>query len=184
MKNIKSSVRCFFSPNAVSGYKIRLVKKQKALAFFSTREGSILRKENECGTGALPKSALCGITPQGKTTLSVHLTEFQKTELEVISSDWGIEMAMIGRRLIRYLIGNKVTLLELLQKYQAGVAAERFASRLPESRNHRICIRLRHDEKQKLNVLANQWFYLPGELARILLELFIMGVIEKSDIWD
>jgi hypothetical protein len=53
-----------------------------------------------------------------------------------------------------------------------------------ESRNCRVCIRLRHEEKQKLNTLAYEWFYLPGELARILFELFIMGIIAKSDIWE
>jgi hypothetical protein len=51
-------------------------------------------------------------------------------------------------------------------------------------RTRRLCIRLNQDEKQKLSLLADEGFYLPGEAARILMELFIMGVIKKSDIWE
>ena len=124
-----------------------------------------------------------GTMSHGKAVVSVHLTESQKTTLEEITHDWGIEMATVGRRLIRHLLGNKITLLELLQKYQAGAADKKTGNRPAESRNYRICIRLPHEEKQKLNELANEWFYLPGELARILFELFIMGIIERNDIW-
>ena len=121
---------------------------------------------------------------QGKVTVSIHLTQSQKAALEEIVHDWDIEMATVGRRLVRHLIQHRITLLELLKKYQAGVANKRNSNRLTESRSYRICIRLLHEEKQKLNELANEWFYLPGELARILFELFIMGVIEKGDLWE
>ena len=122
--------------------------------------------------------------PEGKVVVSVHLTESQKVKLEEITGDWGIDMAQIGRRLIRHLLDNKVTLLGLLQKYQAVVAGKKTVYRPIESRNYRICIRLLHEEKQRLSTLADEWFYLPGELARILFELFIIGIIGKNDIWE
>jgi len=148
-------------------------------SIFALEGGITLCKGNEHVKGATQESA-----NQGKVTVSVHLTESQKVTLEEIIRDWDIEMATIGRRLIRHLIQHRITLLELLKKYQAGIAKKRIANRLAESRNYRICIRLLHEEKQKLNELANEWFYLPGELARILFELFIMGIIEKRDLWE
>ena len=143
-----------------------------------------MREENEYERGTLQEPVLEDCTPKGKTAVSVHLTESQKAGLEEITRDWGIEMATVGRRLIRYLLGNKITLLELLQKYQTEVANKKIVNRPTESRSHRICIRLLREEKQKLNSLANEWFYLPGELARILFELFVMGIIGKNDIWE
>jgi len=123
------------------------------------------------------------IAPKGKVVIAVHLSDSQKLMLEELISDWGVDMAQVGRRLIRHLLENKITLLELLQKYQAEIAAKSIVNRQPETRTYRICIRMPHEEKQKLNELANEWFYLPGELARILFELFIMGIIKKNDIW-
>jgi hypothetical protein len=161
--------------------------------------GTILRKEIEREETAIQEDALqkpMGQEPlaqesvtQGKVVVSVHLTESQKIALEEMIRDWGLGTAAVGRRLIRYLLGNKATLLELLQKYQAEVADKRGKSRSLtnkplESRHCKICIRLNPEEKQKLSLLAYEWFYLPGELGRILFELFIMGIIEKNDIWE
>ena len=138
-----------------------------------------MRKENGYERDLSKESAT-----QGKVTVSVHLTRTQKTALKEIIRDWGVDMAQVGRRLVRHLIDNKVSLMGLLQKYQAGIAGKKITYKLSESRNHRICIRLLHEEKQKLDESANEWFYLPGELARIMFELFIMGIIEKNDIWE
>jgi hypothetical protein len=103
--------------------------------------------------------------------------------------DWGLDTATVGRRLIRHLLGHKAILLRLLQKYQAAIAGKgiescSFANRPSESRCCKISIRLNPEEKQELSLLAYEWFYLPGELARILFELFIMGIIGKNDIWE
>ena len=152
---------------------------KKPSNYFHAKGGTALWKENEHVECASQKPGILA-----KVTVSVHLTESQKAALEEIIRDWDVEMATVGRRLVRYLLEHKITLLELLQKYQAGVADKRIANKPTESRNYRVSIRLLHEEKQKLNELANEWFYLPGELARILLELFIMGVIEKNDIWE
>jgi hypothetical protein len=121
--------------------------------------------------------------------VSVHLTEAQKIALEETIRNWGLDMAAVGRRLIRYLLSNNAMLLHLLQKYQAGVADKGigpcpFTNRPSEPRCCKVCIRLTPEEKQKLSLLAYEWFYLPGELTRILFELFIMGIIEKNDIWE
>jgi hypothetical protein len=120
--------------------------------------------------------------------VSVNLTEQQKIALEEMTRDWGLDMAAIGRRLIHHLLGNKTMLLSLLQKYQAEVGKEigpcPFTNRPSEPRCDKVSIRLTPEEKQKLSFFAYEWFYLPGELARILFELFIMGIIEKKDIWE
>jgi hypothetical protein len=96
-------------------------------------------------------------------------------------------MAVIGRRLIQALLENRINLLEILQKYDAEFTATGFKRRRPESsdrRNCRVRIRLTEEEMRKLITLADRGFYLPGELARILLELFIKGVIGQSDLWE
>jgi hypothetical protein len=151
-----------------------------------------LRKDGEreeTGSVTLQESLTQESAAQRKVAVSVNLTESQKNALEEMIRDWGLDTAAVGRRLIRYLLGNKTILLELLQKYQAevankGSASRSFRNRPPESRRCKISIRLNPEEKQKLSLLANEWFYLPGELARILFELFIMGIIEKNDIWE
>jgi len=120
-----------------------------------------------------------------KAVISIYLTENQKNTLEELISEWDIDMALAGRRLIQYLINNKTTLEELLKKYHAEYPLQGHKNSRPkELRTRRICIRLNRDEKQKLSILADEGFYLPGEAARILMELFIMGVIKKSDIWE
>ena len=123
-------------------------------------------------------------------TVTVSMTERQRTAMEEFAADWDINKAAIGRRLIQHLIAQKAALPELLRKYRAASASEDLALThsypIPKDflrKKHRVCIRLTQDEKQRLNVLAGEGFYLPGELAGILLELFISGVIKKSDIW-
>ena len=122
--------------------------------------------------------------------VTVSLTERQKTAMEEFSADLDIDMAAIGRRLIQHLLAKKAALPELLGKYRTASASgdliltHSYANQKDLRRKkHRVSIRLTRDEKQGLNVLADEGFYLPGELAGILLELFVSGVIKKSDIW-
>jgi hypothetical protein len=44
--------------------------------------------------------------------------------------------------------------------------------------------RLRQEEKQNLSILADQSFRLPGEVAGILVKLFVTGVIKDNEIWE
>ena len=129
------------------------------------------------------------IREKRSVTVTVSLTEHEKTVMEKLAADWDIDMAAIGRRLIRHILARKVTLPELFEKYRTTSVSENPSS-INNNTNqedlrhrYRISIRLTEDEKQELNVLANEGFYLPGELARILLELFISGVIKKGEIW-
>jgi hypothetical protein len=94
-------------------------------------------------------------------------------------------MALVGRRLVQHLIGNKITWEELLKKYHATYSPQIPKNKGPNDlRTCKICIRISWEEKQKLNLMAEQGFYLPGEAARILMELFLKGIIKKSDIWE
>ncbi|MCL2024092.1 MAG: hypothetical protein FWG82_06970 [Oscillospiraceae bacterium] len=123
-------------------------------------------------------------------SVTVCLTKRQKTAVEELAAAWDIDMATIARRLIQLLLSKKTTLPELLEKYRAahadGSPSRAYARTNSGSlrrKEYRVCIRLTQDEKQVLNILADEGFYLPGELAGILLELFVAGVIKKSDIW-
>ena len=122
-------------------------------------------------------------------TVTVSLTEHEKAVMEELSADWDIDMAAIGRRLLQHILAKKITMPELLDKYRTISTSEN-PSPISNNTNqedlrhrYRISIRLTENEKQELNILANEGFYLPGELARILLELFISGVIKKGEIW-
>jgi hypothetical protein len=77
-----------------------------------------------------------------------------------------------------------MTLPDLLQKYSAESSTGNFKTGTQELRNCKVSIRLTRDEKQKLIALAAEGFYLPGELARILLKLFIRGVIGIKELWE
>jgi hypothetical protein len=158
------------------------------------KEEKVLWQAGEREEAAIQKPKPRKFKGQRKSVVvSVNLTEPQKITLEEKIRDWGLDMAAVGRRLIRHLLNNKTILLSLLQKYQAEVANRGIGAgsescpstnRPSEPRGCKICIRLTPEEKQKLSLLAYEWFYLPGELARILFELFIMGIIEKNDIWE
>ena len=122
--------------------------------------------------------------------VTICLTEFQKAAIGEIADAWDVDMATIGRRLIRLLLNKKASLSELLEKYQ--VIRTRDNSSLEHNhappaawrrKIYRMSVRLTQEEKQELNILADGGFHLPGEIGGILVELFISGVIKKSDIW-
>jgi hypothetical protein len=119
-----------------------------------------------------------------KVTIAAHLSESQKNEMEQLIRGWDVNMALVGRRLIQYLLSDKTNLLELLRKYHAEATVRELKIKTFESRTYRVNIRLSREEKQKLILLAEEGFFLPGEIARILMELFIVGIIRKSDIWE
>ena len=94
-------------------------------------------------------------------TVTVSMTERQRTAMEEFAADWDINKAAIGRPLIQHLIAQKAALPELLRKYRAASASEDLVltHSYPISKDflrkkHRVCIRLTQDEKQRLNVLA------------------------------
>jgi hypothetical protein len=122
--------------------------------------------------------------------VTICLTDRQKAAIEELADGWDIDMATIGRRLIQLLLSKKASLTELLEKYHVVHASDNstleHAHATPASRRrkeYRISIRLTQDEKQELNIIAEEAFHLPGEMGGILIELFIAGVIKKSDIW-
>jgi hypothetical protein len=118
-------------------------------------------------------------------SVAVCLTEKQKAVMEELIAYWDLDMAVIGRRLIQYFIARKVVLAELLKKYNADFLNEKFKGGVFDSpRNYKFRIHLTREEKQKLDALGEEWCCLPGEVARILVDLFIFGIIEKNAIWE
>ncbi|MDR3230138.1 MAG: hypothetical protein LBT65_01745 [Synergistaceae bacterium] len=116
--------------------------------------------------------------------VTVHLTKSEKAALEKLTAVWDLDAAVIGRRLIQSLLRGKMSLPALLQKYRKKSAAEEPESRFHESRAYRVYIRMTRDEMRKLSALADEGFYFPGTMARILMELLLMGIIEQNDIWE
>jgi hypothetical protein len=114
--------------------------------------------------------------------IAIHLTESQKTVLEEAAHSFDDNMSMLGRRLIQYLLSGKVTLEVLLRKYQSEVANLKNKYNLRELRSCKFVAYIGKEEKQALIALADQGFYLPGEVARILVELFLAGIIREEDI--
>jgi hypothetical protein len=110
----------------------------------------------------------------------VCLTENERSALEEFALRWDIDLALVVRRLIQYFIKNKPSLPKLLEKYPAPD----FADSTAESITQKVSVRLRQEEKQVLNFLAYKAFRLPGETARILVKLYITGVIEDRAIWE
>jgi hypothetical protein len=114
--------------------------------------------------------------------VSVNLTNVQKQELKALSGALGISLNILLSLLIRYFIhgvrSGELILEELLQEHQ----------NLQRDRNGKktgkVTLRIKESEYRELNDLANQWFYLPGELAGILAELFEAGIIDIHRIWN
>ena len=124
---------------------------------------------------------------QRRITVAVNLTASEREALEKFVCVCGLEMAAVARCLLLALINGKVTLPELLQKYRNKAKEPASSEKIQEFKTselriHRVCIRLTTEEKQELTALAHENFHSPAELARILLKLFIMGVIRPGDI--
>jgi hypothetical protein len=122
---------------------------------------------------------------QRNVSVAVRLTEKQRAIMQEFVTAWDLDMAVIGRRLIQYFIGRKVTLEELLKKYNANYLNKTFKDKVFDSpRTYKFRIHLTRDEKQKLDMLGTEWCCLPGEVARIVVDLFLLGIIGKNDIWE
>jgi hypothetical protein len=123
--------------------------------------------------------------------VSVSMNESQENFLRKAAHDWGISMSAVLRRLIAYalrriFVERSLTLECLLKQYQAMCENTTFTDGFSvknEKKTFKTSVRLLEEDYKKLNVLAEHGFYLPGELVSILIELFVAGVIFKSDIW-
>ena len=117
-----------------------------------------------------------------KAFLYINLTEIQKQSLKGMSEALGISLSLLLTLVIRYFIygtlNGVLTLDELLRAYQ----------KLQRIRNYKktckITLRIEGKEFQEFSNLANQWLYLPGELAGILAELLTVGIIDIDSIWN
>jgi hypothetical protein len=116
--------------------------------------------------------------------ITINLTETEKNVIEKSVAALGFNAATITRCLIQVLLSGKRTLPELLQRYKDAFMGKELANKAPELRIHRITVRLSQKEKEKLAVLAAGIFYRPGQLVRILLQLFVAGIIEPREFLD
>jgi hypothetical protein len=116
--------------------------------------------------------------------VTVNLTESEKNAVEEYAAERGFDTATIVGCLIQILLSGKRTLPELLQKYEDAFIDKGFVNKAPGLRIHRITVRLSQKEKEELTVLAAGAFYRPGQLVRILLQLFVAGIIEPREFWD
>jgi hypothetical protein len=116
-------------------------------------------------------------------TIAVNLTESEKDAIEQCVAALDFDTPTLARRLIWLLLSGRRTLPELLQRYKDALTGNEFTNKALELRIHRIAIRISQREKEKLAVLADEAFYRPGKLVRILLQLLALGIIEFSEIW-
>jgi hypothetical protein len=110
------------------------------------------------------------------------VTKAQRILLEEAARAFDDNLSLLGRYLIKYLLDGKTTLEKLLCKYQAQAGGRKHMVSPEELRINKFAIYISEEEKQALSILADQGFYLPGELARILIELFLVGVIKVEDL--
>ncbi|MDR2179711.1 MAG: hypothetical protein LBP21_05350 [Synergistaceae bacterium] len=124
-------------------------------------------------------------TEQIKRRVSVNLTARQKRELCAMSDARGIGLSVLVSLLIRYFVygalSGILTLDTLLKAYQTY---QNLQTNRSEKKTYKITLRITEKEFQKLNDLAARWFYLPGELTGILVELLTAGIIDTNSIWD
>jgi hypothetical protein len=121
-------------------------------------------------------------TERIKRRVTVNLTDMQRQELKEISEGLGVSLSVLLSLLIRYFIYNVLrgilTLETLLRAYHQ---LERDRS---NKKRCKATLSIYEQEFQDLNKLADHWFYLPGELSGILVELFTAGIIDPDSIWN
>jgi hypothetical protein len=125
-----------------------------------------------------------------KITVAVNMSDSQNDALRKAAIDWDIGISTILRRLVTHVIyriftKHDLTLDELLRKYHRLHAASfENSPGKNEKKSNKPSVRLAPKNYQAFDVLAEQGFYRNGELLNILIELFIVGIISKDEIWS
>jgi hypothetical protein len=127
-----------------------------------------------------------------KIVVFVSMNNSQKIVMRRMTSNWGIGMSAVLRRLISYVVyrvftKRNLTLENLLKEYQKSCTDNNFSGNFSarnDKKTYKVSVRLSEKDYHELNTLAEQGFYLPGELLSILVELLSAGIIAKHDIWN
>ena len=114
-------------------------------------------------------------------SVSATLSKEEKQRFDQIANEWSIKPQFILRRLIRYFIDGKITLIDILEKCKSG--SVNLTKKNVTSEKYSIRTVLSEEEGRKLEKMTAEWSFLPCEISKRLVKLFILGAIEKKEIW-
>ena len=115
-------------------------------------------------------------TTKPKQTISTTLTLVEKQALDKIATEWGLKAGVVLRRLVLFLLQNRISFIEILQNPVRGESeSESFIS---------IEVLLSINEKQEIIRIAKEWDFTVSAVLRRLVRALLFGGIPKNKLWN
>lgn len=115
-------------------------------------------------------------TTKPKQTISTTLTLVEKQALDKIATEWGLKAGVVLRRLVLFLLQNRISFIEILQNPVCEESeSESFIS---------IKVLLSINEKQEIIRIAKEWDFTVSAVLRRLVRALLFGGIPKNKLWN
>jgi hypothetical protein len=111
--------------------------------------------------------------------VTATISENYRTEMQKYANQWGIGCGTILRRMVKNVITNRISLIDLL-KFSVRNNDESSKEKV----KNKITINTRLTEKESVDfyAIASSWDFLPGVLARLLVHYFL-EMPDKNSLW-
>ena len=110
-----------------------------------------------------------------KQTITTTLTHTEKKALDELAQGWGLKSGTILRRLVLFLIENKIDIINLIKKTEE--------TNLTEENSHSLRVGVSDIEKQQLLNIVKEWDFPISAILRRLVRALLTGVIPKNGLW-
>ena len=116
-------------------------------------------------------------TTKPKQTISTTLTLVEKQALDKIATEWGLKAGVVLRRLVLFLLQNRISFIEILQNpvREMESESESFIS---------VKVLLSISEKQEIIRIAKEWDFTVSAVLRRLVRALLFGGIPKNKLWN
>jgi hypothetical protein len=114
-------------------------------------------------------------------TVTARLSLEKCEEFKKISHSWGLGSAQVLRRLIKYVLLEKISLVDLLHMYDKNTKLTSSKSKQLSSTST-ITTRLSEKDNADFCTLSSTWDFAPGTLAKILVQ-YLLTLDDQEYIW-
>jgi hypothetical protein len=111
------------------------------------------------------------------------MTDTQRSLLDsrLEEAGWDLDQGVVLRRLLQKALGESFDMESLLKQYYKLPSSQKTPAMV---KSYKTSVRLSYRDWVQFRDLADKWARTSAAVAEILVELFIAGVIKKSDIWE
>jgi hypothetical protein len=111
------------------------------------------------------------------------MTDTQRSLLnsQLKEAGWDLDQGIVLRRLLQKALRESFDMESLLKQYYKLPSSQKTSVM---TKSYKTSVRLDHKDWILFKDLAATWARTPAAVAGILVELFIAGIIKKSDVWE